>query len=151
MLHSHSANDCTDLRSAQEQEHLAKRRKREGLPCKGFRLFSAYFSYISHWQLSAEEATLSTIECFSKSMEAPLTCPTTLQELEAILSHAGYGLIPVTESFYQEIASHGLLDIKFLFEGYGPLAEHMSSTLRTLCGATMGGWLEVVGSSGWVF
>ena len=87
---------------------------------------------------------MSTSEHFGKAMEAPSTCPISLDQLETMLSDAGDGLIPVTSSYYQEIAMNGLLDEKFLFEGYGPLAEHMSTTLRVLSGVTPGGWIEAM-------
>ena len=38
---------------------------------------------------------MDTIERFRKAMEAPLTCPTSLSQLETMLSHASDGVIPM--------------------------------------------------------
>ena len=87
---------------------------------------------------------MDTNERFRKAMEAPLICPISLSQLETMLSHAEDGLIPVTSSFYQEVEQKGLREINFLFEGHGPVAEHMSATLRNLSRVKSGRWIKVL-------
>jgi hypothetical protein len=73
-----------------------------------------------------------------KPPEHPLLTLKQLMEMLAVRSP----LIPVTDNYYAEMEFSGRAELNLLYPGSGPIAEHMSSTLRSLILTPNGEWFK---------